>query len=236
MPDSIRQNFQQVMERIHNAALQRGRDPEDVMLIVVTKGQSLEKVEAVLAAGAERLGENYVEEAMSKIQDVQTVSQPEWHMIGHIQSRKARAVCEYFDWIHSLDSVKLGKRLNHFASQAMRRLPVLLEFNVSGEGTKSGFEAWDKTKWPELLADIEAILGFQNILVSGIMVIPPFDPDPEAARPFFRCARELRDFLSEKTSQGIWLELSMGMSNDFEVAIQEGATYVRIGQAILGER
>lgn len=233
---TIQQNFYRVVERIYKAAYQSGRDPDEVKLIVVTKSQPLEKIQSALAAGAKRLGENYVEEANLKIQSVQYEYQPEWHMIGHIQSRKAKAVCESFDWIHSLDSVKLAMRMNRIAQEAGRILPVLLEFNVSGEKTKFGFDASEKTRWPELNADIEFILGFRNLLVKGIMVMPPFDPDPETARPFFRKACELRDYLIKSNPEGKWLELSMGMSNDYEVAIQEGATFVRIGEAILGPR
>jgi len=236
MEEIIQHNYQQVLDKIHRAARLSDRDPQEVKLVVVTKGQPMRKIRSVLAAGAQRLGENYVEEAVLKMQELKSELQPEWHMIGHIQSRKARGACEHFDYIHSLDSLKLAARLNHFADQLGRRVPVLLEFNVSGEATKYGFQAWDKSMWPGLLAEIEAILEFQNLLVSGLMVMPPYFPNPNTVRPYFRCGRELREYLSKHVPQGNWRELSMGMSNDFEVAIQEGATIVRIGQAILGER
>jgi len=236
MEEVIQQNFHQVWDRIDRAARQSGRDPGKVKLVVVTKGQPMEKIRAVLVAGAQRLGENYVEEAASKMQELKSEPRPEWHMIGHIQSRKARSVCELFDYIHSLDSLKLAARLNRFAGELGRRMPVLLEFNISGEATKSGFQAWDKSMWSGLITEIKAILEFRNLVVSGLMVMPPYDPDPDSVRPYFRLGRELRDYLSKHVSQGTWRELSMGMSNDFEVAIQEGATFVRIGEAILGKR
>ncbi|HSF79762.1 MAG TPA: YggS family pyridoxal phosphate-dependent enzyme [Anaerolineales bacterium] len=236
MAEIIQQNFQRVLSHISTAASKVGRTIGDVKLVVVTKGQPLEKIIAVLAVGANRLGENYAEEAISKIQNIPAEFQPEWHMIGHIQSRKARNVCEKFDWVHSLDSLKLATRLNHFAHEFERKLPVLLEFNVGGESTKSGFLAQEQSKWPDFLLDIEAILELPSLQVCGLMVIPPFDPDPEAARPYFRQARLLREYLKKNIPSCEWYELSMGMSNDYEIAIQEGATIVRIGQAILGER
>jgi hypothetical protein len=236
MAESIKNNYLSVLESIEKSARMAGRPAADVKLVVVTKGQPLEKIRAVLAAGATRLGENYAEEAIAKIQDLPPGMRPEWHMIGHIQSRKARIVSEYFDWVHSLDSVRLAARLNKYAETGGRSLPVLLEFNISGEPTKSGFPAWEKSMWPALLAEIAAIVECKNLQINGLMVVPPYDPEPEASRPYFRLARELREYLGQNYPREYWRELSMGMSNDYQVAIQEGATIVRLGQAILGER
>jgi len=232
----IAQNYQRVLDRIETAAQSVSRDPNDIRLVVVTKGHSLEKVKAVIAAGARILGENYVEEALPKIEVISRESEVEWHMIGHVQSRKARSVCENFSYLHSLDSVKLARRINHFAEQLGRKIPVLLECNVSGEETKYGWQASQEDHWYELLAELDQLLGLPNINVCGLMTMAPFLDDPEEARPYFKRLNRLGNYLTENSIHGDWTELSMGMSADFEVAIQEGATIVRIGTAIMGVR
>ena len=145
-------------------------------------------------------------------------------------------VCGHFHWVHSLDSIKLGNRLNRFAGEARRQLPVLLECNMSGEESKFGFPAWDPALWPRLLSEFQQIARLSNLKLRGLMTMAPFLDDPELARPYFRNLRRLRDYLSENLSWPDFTELSMGMSADFEAAIQEGATMVRVGQAILGPR
>lgn len=232
----IAENYQWVLDRIAAAARKSGREAEQVCLVVVTKAQPLEIIEQAIAAGARSLGENYVEEAVPKIQALTPARQVEWRMIGHIQSRKAEPVCEYFDWVDSLDSVKLAKRLDRFAGGTGRLLPVLLECNVSAEESKFGWPAWQESDWPRLAGEIEQVLDLPHLQVCGLMTMPPFFADPEEARPYFRRLRRLRDFLALRFRQVEWTELSMGMSADFEVAIQEGATMVRVGTAILGER
>jgi pyridoxal phosphate enzyme (YggS family) len=188
-----------------------------------------------LAAGISKFGENYAEEAIDKIIGLGSAA-VEWHMIGHVQSRKAEKVAEYFSMLHSLDSLKLAARLDRSCRELNRRLPVLLEFNVSGEESKFGFQACDEHQWSDLETDIEKILNFSHIDVSGLMTMPPFFDDPEESRPYFRKLRQLQEYLARKFPQVHWKELSMGTSVDFMVAIQEGATYIRIGQAILGPR
>ncbi len=235
LAEQIAERYTQVLERVHQAAQRAGRDPAEVHLVVVTKGQPLERIQAVIAAGAEDLGENYPEEARVKM-DALARYDLRWHMIGHLQRRKARLVVERFDWLHSLDRVKLARRLENLAAQAGRVLPVLLQFNVSGEATKSGWSAWDEERWEALLPEVEAVLACEHLQVRGLMTIPPPAPDPEGARPYFRRLRRLRDFLARHFPEAIWEELSMGMSADFEVAIEEGATFVRVGTAILGPR
>jgi pyridoxal phosphate enzyme (YggS family) len=204
-------------------------------VVVVSKSQSLEVVRAAFAAGISRFGENYAEEAAKKITALGE-SAVEWHMIGHVQSRKADTVAANFSILHSLDSLKLSERLERFCSDLNRRFPVLLEFNVSGETSKFGFPAWDELRWPDLEPDIEKILSFPHLNVSGLMTMPPFLEDPEYSRPYFRRLRQLQEFLAKRFPQAQWKELSMGTSVDFIPAIQEGATFVRIGQAILGPR
>lgn len=230
----IAQNFQRVTDQISAAAHAAGRDPAEVRLVVVTKGHPLEAVLEAIAAGAHHLGENYVEEAVEKIQSCQ--AGPDWHMIGHIQSRKAQAVCELFQCIHSLDSLKLARRLDRFAAELGRELPVLLECNVSGEESKFGWPAWQIEAWPTLLPDLAQLLDLPNLRVCGLMTMAPFLPDPEQTRPCFRRLRCLKAFLSREFPSAALQELSMGMSADYEVAIQEGATLVRIGTAIMGSR
>ena len=232
----IRERYEQTLDRIAAAARSSGRTPEDVRLVVVTKAQPLEVVQAAVQAGAHLLGENYPEESVSKISSFGPESGVEWHMIGHVQSRKARLVIEHFDLLQSLDSLKLAERLNRMAGEAGRVLPVMLEFNVGGEESKYGWPAARETDWPELYPDIEAILGIENLEIRGLMTMPPLETDPEDARVYFRTLRLLHDHLAAHYSQANWHELSMGTSADYEVAIQEGATLVRIGTAIVGSR
>ncbi len=220
---------------VHTAVL-AGRDPDQIHLIVVTKGHPVETIQEAIQAGIRIFGENYPEEAVAKILACQERGAFDWHMIGHVQSRKARLVCEHFTSLHALDSLKLAARLDRFAAELGRRLPVLLECNVSGEESKYGFQAWDETHWESLLPDLEQIAALPGLEVTGLMTVAPYFDDAELARPYFRRLRQLRDFLAEKLPQANWQQLSMGMSGDFQVAIQEGATWLRIGTAIMGQR
>ena len=232
----ITRRIETVSERIERAAARAGRKPGEVCLIVVSKAQPDEVVRAAVEAGVRRLGENYAEEALAKRTVVDPEGSVEWHMIGHVQSRKASLVAENFDMVHSLDRVKLASRLQGALVGKDKRLPVLLQVNISGEASKSGFPAWDESQWQEVAAFIRSLQVFDRLEVRGLMSIPPFSPDPEDARPFFRKTRRLRDRLSREFPAMEFPELSMGMSGDFEVAVEEGATLVRIGTAILGSR
>ena len=234
--NSIRDNLERVKERIHLAAQAVGRDGDQVRMIVVTKGHPFEIVKAAVSAGVKELGENYVEESLPKISLLSQESQVRWHMIGHIQSRKAKSVSEQFDWVHTIDSLKLARRLNRFAGESGRRIPFLLECNVSGEETKYGWATWNELEWEPLAQVILPILEMENLIPRGLMTMAPFFDRPEQARPYFQRLRRLSEYLSGEFPQYDWDELSMGMSGDFEVAVQEGATMVRIGTAILGER
>ena len=234
--DVIRANYQSVVERIGQAALAVGRDPRSIKLVVVTKGHPVEAVQAARAAGVRLFGENYAEEGVAKMQACAAGDDLEWHMIGHVQSRKAGLVCQNFDWVHSLDSLKLAQRLDRFAAEFSRRLPLMLECNVSGEESKFGWSAWDETRWGALLPEISQIASLPNLELRGLMTMAPFFDDPEPARPYFRRLRRLQEFFAQQIPQAHWDELSMGMSGDFTVAVQEGATMVRIGTAILGPR
>lgn len=232
----IRERYERTLEHIAQAARTSGRDPESVRLVVVTKAQPLEVVQAAVEAGARLFGENYPEESVSKISSFGPEIGVEWHMIGHVQSRKARLVIEHFDLLQSLDSLKLAKRLNRMAIEAERVLPVMLEFNVGGEESKYGWLAAQEKDWPELYPVVESILDLANLQIRGLMTMPPLETDPEDARIYFRTLRLLRDHLAARYPQADWHELSMGTSADYEVAVQEGATLVRIGTAIVGSR
>jgi pyridoxal phosphate enzyme (YggS family) len=233
---SIGERFQKTLQQIEQARQRASRSTQPVKLVVVTKGHPVTAVEQAIRAGVRTLGENYVQEGVEKILAITGVEGLEWHMIGHVQSRKANLICEHFDWMQSLDSLKLAQRLNRFAGERGRIQPVLLECNVSGEESKFGWPAWDEQKWDGLLDAFEEIAASSNLQVRGLMTMPPFFDDPETARPYFRRLRRLQEFLARRLPQADWNELSMGMSADFEVAIEEGATIVRVGTAIMGVR
>ncbi|MCZ2126952.1 MAG: YggS family pyridoxal phosphate-dependent enzyme [Anaerolineales bacterium] len=232
----IRERYLSALDKIAVAAKKSGRGAEAVKLVVVTKLHSVETVRAAIEAGVSILGENYAEEGVTKIQLLENCSSVEWHMIGHVQSRKAPLVANYFDWMHSLDSLKLAKRLDRFCAEAKKTLPVLLEFNVGGEESKGGWEAADETRWENLLADVSEIAALPNLSVRGLMCMPPLGADAEFARPYFQRLRNLRDYLTKQLPQTDFSELSMGTSADYEAAAEEGSTFVRIGTAIVGQR
>jgi hypothetical protein len=236
LESQVKTNLDRVLDNITRAAQSAGCDPGSIRLVVVTKGHPLETVQAALAAGAHYLGENYVDEALEKIVSLGSQTGVEWHMIGHIQSRKARLVSENFAYVHSLDSLKLAERLDRVAGEAGKRLPVLLECNVSGEDSKFGFPAWELSQWGALAEQAGQIAALPNLALDGLMSMPPFFDEPEVARPYFQKLVRLRDYLGGKVPGVNLKELSMGMSGDYEVAVQEGATWVRVGTAILGPR
>lgn len=234
--NSIRERYEHSLDQIASAARRSNRDPDEIRLVVVTKSQPLEIVQAAIEAGVRILGENYPEEGVAKIQSIPAQSGVEWHMIGHVQSRKARLVADHFELLHSLDSLKLAQRLDRFLLERGRVLPVLLEFNVGGEESKSGWDASDKYRWDAFLPDVSAILDLPNLRVRGLMTMPPLGTDPEDSRRFFQNLRLLRDHLAVHFPRADWHELSMGTSSDYIVAVEEGATLVRVGTAIVGER
>ena len=236
----IKERYEHVLEQIEKTVQLAGRGSNEVRLVVVTKTHPLETVRAVIGAGARWLGENYAEEGIEKMKSISEmgIGTPdiEWHMIGHVQSRKAASVVTYYSLLHSLDSVKLAQRLERFAADQECKFPVLLQLNVSGEESKSGFPAWDTEHENALYDTVEQLVNLPHLEIHGLMTIPPFLNDPESVRPYFRKLCQWRDEFARQFPKARWRELSMGMSNDFEVAIQEGATLVRIGTAILGAR
>lgn len=233
---SIRERYESTLQKISSSAKKSGRNPESIKLVVVTKSQPVEIAQAAIEAGAKILGENYAEEGVTKIQSLRDFSGVEWHMIGHVQSRKAQLVAENFNFTHSLDSIKLAKRLSRFCLDAKKILPVLLEFNVGGEDSKSGWNAFDESRWSELLSDVNEVMDLSNLQIRGLMTMPPIGSEPEFSRPYFVKLKRLQEFLMKQFPQVDFSELSMGTSLDYEVAVEEGATFVRVGTAIVGER
>ena len=232
----IHDNYHKIVDRIAKCARNAGRNPDDIRLVVVTKTQPVEVIQYVIDAGATDFGENYIEEAVPKIQALKLNKELFWHMIGHVQSRKAQSVCEYFQYLHSLDSYKLAEKLSRYAIMLDISLPVWLEFNASGEETKSGWNIKVEENWGNILPDIEKILMLPKLTFLGVMTVPPYSTDPEASRPNYQRLRKFQEYIINHFQLTGFNDLSMGMSSDFEVAIQEGSTCVRVGQAILGFR
>jgi len=224
---SIAENLAAIQARIVSACTQAGRAPESVRLLAVSKTHGPEAVRAAADCGQLLFAENRVQEAAAKIPECPGALQ--WHLVGHLQSNKAALAARLFDWVHSVDSARLLETLDRHAAEAGRTLPVLLQVNVSGERSKSGL-APDAVPAVLRIAD-----GLRNVEVRGLMTIPPLAEDPERSRPFFRQLREWRDEWAAGTGADL-AELSMGMTNDLEVAIEEGATIVRVGTGIFGAR
>jgi pyridoxal phosphate enzyme (YggS family) len=233
---SIRERYLKTLDVIASAAKRSGRSADAVRLVVVTKSQPVDVVRAAIEAGAVILGENYAEEGVTKIQSLSDFSAVEWHMIGHVQSRKAALIAQNFNFMHSLDSLKLAKRLDRFCGEFGRTLPVLLEFNVGGEASKGGWEASDETRWAGLADEIAEVIALPNLRMHGLMSMPPLGESAESSRPYFKKLKRLQEFLASQFRGADFAELSMGTSTDYEVAVEEGATFVRVGTAIVGPR
>lgn len=228
----IAANLAAVHERMAVAALRSGRKPDDILLVAVSKTHPIEDIVAAMAAGQRDFGENRLEELWTKVEQARSlqIDTIRWHMIGTIQSRKTRDAVGPFVLTHSVDRAKIAARLSRDAEAAGNVMRVLLEVNVSGEASKHGFTP------DELLAEAGELVALPGLHIVGLMTMAPFEAEPEATRPVFRALRRVRDQLAERYPAGDWRELSMGMTNDFEVAIEEGATIVRIGSAIFGSR
>ncbi len=226
---SIADNLKTVKNRIASAAARAGRDPSSVKLIVVTKTVDVERINEAIKAGAAILGENRVQEAKEKIEKLGPVA--DWHLIGRLQTNKAKYAVKLFSLIHSVDNLELAHELDKQAAKIGKVQDVLIEVNTSREATKAGIEAGDA------IALIKEAARLKNISIKGLMTMPPFFDDPEKARPFFKQLRELAEQIARENIPGVSMqELSMGMSGDFEAAVEEGATMARVGTAIFGER
>jgi len=226
----IKSNLEIIHQRINQAAEACGRNPDEVHLVAVSKTMPKEKLVAAVEAGVKTLGENYVQEAREKFNDLYTLPVA-WHFIGHLQSNKAKYVVKIFDLIHSVDSLKLAREIDKQAKKIDKIQDILIQVNISEEATKSG------TRAEQTLEIIQEISLLENVTIKGLMTMPPYFNAPERVQPFFKTLRELRNQIKEENIPTVSMdELSMGMTGDFEVAIQEGATLVRIGTAIFGER
>jgi pyridoxal phosphate enzyme (YggS family) len=230
---SIAANISSIQERIAAAARRAGRNAGDIALMAVSKTQSPERIREAYNAGQRLFGENRVQEFAAKADALRDLQDAEWHMIGHLQTNKAAKTAELFRAVDSIDSLKLAEKLDAAARNLGRKLDVLVEINVGGEEAKSGV-APDSQELEELLL---AAPRLEALVFRGLMTVPPFTADPEGARPYFRKLRELRDALAARELPAVNMDqLSMGMSHDFEVAVEEGSTCVRVGTAIFGER
>jgi PLP dependent protein len=230
---SVRENIAALQEQIAAAAKRSGRTPSEVALMAVTKTHPPERIREAYAAGLRLFGENRVQEFDAKAAALADLQAAEWHMIGHLQTNKAGKAVDLFVAVDSVDSVKLAEKLDAAARKLNRRLPVLIEVNIGGEAAKSGV-APQSPEWDAMLL---AAPRLEALEFRGLMTVPPFTDDPEGARPYFRRLRELRDATAARKLPSVHMGvLSMGMSHDFEVAIKEGSTSVRVGTAIFGER
>jgi pyridoxal phosphate enzyme (YggS family) len=234
---SVKENLLRVMERIEKAARKVGRDPNEIKLVAVSKTVEAARIKEAIEAGVSILGENYVQEAQKKIEEVGRPACTErfgegrpvsWHFIGHLQSNKVKYAIRLFDMIHSLDSIPLAEELNRRAEQADRVIRVMIEVNLSKEATKFGTDE-------EVVVNLaKRIQNLKHLSLEGLMTMPPYFDSPEMSRPYYIALRALKERM---VKEGFPMkELSMGMSNDFEIAIEEGATYVRVGTAIFGPR
>ena len=232
----IENNYQIIQNSIVNACQRVGRNPKDVNLVVVSKRKPVESILAAYDAGARMFGENYPEMAVPKIEALREKMDLEWHMIGHVQSRKAKLISGNFSLMHSLDSLKLAEKLDSLPIESNGKQRVLLEVNVAGEISKGGWDASNPENWYKIEEEFNKIIALPGLAVEGLMAMPPLNENPQDSRPYFKKLRAFQDFLMGRTSEDYWKDLSIGTSSDYEVAIEEGARYVRVGQAILGRR
>ena len=230
---SIAENIARVQEQIAVAASRASRNPEEITLMAVSKTFPAESIREAYAAGLRVFGENRVQEFAGKAAAVRDLHDAEWHLIGHLQTNKAAKAAELFDAVDSVDSLRMAEKLNGFAESAGKILSVLIEINLGGEPTKSGIPPGTD----ELEQILQAAPRWGNLKIEGLMTVPPYTEDPEGSRPYFRQLRQIRESIATRAFPQIGMAvLSMGMSHDFEVAIEEGSTCVRVGTAIFGLR
>jgi pyridoxal phosphate enzyme (YggS family) len=229
----VAENVARIRERMAHAAARAGRAPESITLMAVSKTVEPERIRAAYQAGLRVFGENRVQEFADKSGQLAELKDAEWHLIGHLQSNKSRKAAELFHAVDSVDSLRLAEKLDQAAGQSGKILLVLIEINVGGEENKTGVSADS----PELEQLLQSASRLEHLHVRGLMTVPPYTEDPEGARPFFRKLRELRDAIAARKLPAVeMVALSMGMSHDFEVAIEEGSTCVRVGTGIFGAR
>lgn len=232
----IRDNYLRILERINNASMRSDRNVEDVKLIVVTKHQPVEKILKICENGVELLGENYPEETDKKIIELAGRISPTWHMIGHIQSRKIKYLVRNFKMVHSIDRFEVAEKLNNACLQADMVMPVLLEVNLTGEESKFGYSVAHEKLCPAFYQEIEKIKTLGQLQLQGLMTMPPLINKPDENRKIFTKLHSLLEDIGKVIDVPEFKYLSMGTSQDFEIAIEEGATHIRIGEAIMGKR
>jgi len=233
----IEQNLAEVKAKIDRAISSSGRAAGCVKLVVVTKRKSIAVVQELVRLGITEFGENYPEEALEKITSFEVVpGNIHWHMIGSVQSRKVNILADHFSMIHSIDRYSVAVKLNESMKTVGKVMPVLLQFNVSGEQSKSGWAAWESKTWAALSRELKQFCTLEYVRVLGLMTIPPFSETAENSRPYYQKLKQLQEYLQFQVPELSWNEFSIGTSFDFEVAIQEGATLIRVGEAILGKR
>jgi pyridoxal phosphate enzyme (YggS family) len=226
---SIAENLSRIKERMAEASIRSGREPSSVKLVGVTKTVDLDRIKEAVSAGLQILGENYVQEARDKIKELK--DRVSWHFVGRLQTNKAKYAVKLFDMIQTVDSFRLAQELNRRAQPLGRTVPIIIQVNLASEVSKGGVEP------SECLSLIREVSVLENLQIRGLMTMPPFFDQPERARPYFAQLREMSQKIAEAQVEGVEMnELSMGMSGDFEAAIEEGATLIRVGTAIFGER
>lgn len=226
---SVTENLSRIKERMAEAAIRSGRTPDSVKLVGVTKTVDLDRIKEAVSAGLQILGENYVQEARDKIRELK--DRVSWHFVGRLQTNKAKYAVKLFDMIQTVDSFRLAQELNRRAQPLGRTVPIIIQVNLASEVSKGGVEP------SECLSLIRQVSVLENLQIRGLMTMPPFFDQPERARPYFAQLREMSQKIAEAQVAGVEMnELSMGMSGDFEAAIEEGATLIRVGTAIFGER
>ena len=233
---TIRQRLNKVNEAIKVAWSRVSRNPDEVTLVTVSKRQPVELIRAAYACGLRRFGENYAEEAVAKMDALADLTDIQWEMVGHIQSRKAKLIASRVVRVHSLERGKLARLLDQFRDPDLPPLQVLMEINISGEASKEGLLGNDPARWNDILPVVDEVVTYPRLKLTGLMTMPPLQVEMEANRAYFRRMRELQDYINAQRPDLNLHELSMGTSTDFPVAIEEGATIIRLGEAILGPR
>jgi len=233
---NVRDNYQHLRNDILETSNRCGRELSEITTVLVTKYQPVKKINAVIEAGAIHFAENYPEMLIPKLSEINGSSRIKWHMIGHIQSRKSNLVMDYFDFVHSLDSLKVAQRLQRRGEETGRSLTVLIEVNLGQEASKNGYRVGSAEEYDIFISDIQEISKLSRLQIKGLMIMPPFTNRPEDSRKYFIDTRRLLEKVNKEDQQLNLEELSMGTSQDFRIAIEEGATLLRIGTLVFGER
>ncbi len=232
----INANYKRLMDDVYNSSSKAGRDFSSIKTILVTKYQPVEKINAAIHAGGTHYAENYPEMLIPKLDGIIEMPGLKWHMIGHIQSRKSGLVVEHFDYVHSVDSLRIAQRLNSKAMETGKKLPVLIEINSGQEASKYGFNVAEKDGFSKFLDILVEVSNYEGLVLNGFMTMPPITEHAEDSRNYFSALNNLMARVNEKLPHLGLSELSMGTSQDYQVAIEEGATYIRIGTKVFGER